>query len=51
VKTLEDFVRCYQCERGGNGKSKDKCACGWTIKSKNDPRGCFIGEKIVKEPK
>ena len=36
------FVDCSECTRGGNGTDKDKCACGWPIKT--GKRGmCFAG--------
>jgi len=36
------WVACSECERGGNGNDKDKCACGWKIK-KFQGSGCFGG--------
>ena len=36
------YVDCSECERGGNGKDKDKCACGWQIK-RGKQGGCFSG--------
>jgi hypothetical protein len=39
-------VDCSECERGGNGSSKDKCACGWKVK-KPHHGGCFMGELLI----
>ena len=36
------YVDCSECERGGNGTDKDKCACGWRVK-KGGKGGCFLG--------
>lgn len=36
-------VDCSECERGGNGKAKDKCSCGWQIK-RPKRGGCYLGE-------
>ena len=38
-------VDCSECDRGGNGTDKDKCACGWKIK-KGKKGGCFLGKLI-----
>ena len=38
-------VDCSECERGGNGTDKDKCACGWQIK-RGKRGGCFAGVLI-----
>lgn len=40
------FTFCHACNRGGNGKDKDKCACGWQVKSKRNKAGCWIGTPI-----
>lgn len=37
------YVDCSECERGGNGSDKDKCACGWKVKRGGKGLGCFIG--------
>ena len=44
------FTACHNCDRGGNGNAKDKCACGWKV-TKPGPLGCFIGRPIVGERK
>ena len=36
------YVDCSECERGGNGSDKDKCACGWKVK-RGKQGGCFMG--------
>jgi len=36
------FVDCSECDRGGNGSAKDKCASGWRHK-KGRKGGCFMG--------
>jgi len=36
------YVDCSECDRGGNGSAKDKCACGWRTK-KGMKGGCFLG--------
>ena len=41
------WTACSECDRGGNGASKDKCSCGWRIKKFNGA-GCFIGTEIQK---
>ena len=41
------WVSCSECERGGNGSDKDKCACGWKIKKFNQ-LGCFSGALMDK---
>jgi hypothetical protein len=40
------YIFCHECNRGGNGNDKDKCACGWQVKSKRNKAGCYIGEPI-----
>lgn len=45
-KRDSDLVLCHQCNRGGNGNDKDKCACGWRISSPSN-HGCFLGSAIV----
>lgn len=39
------YVDCSECNRGGNGNDKDKCACGWRHK-KGGKGMCFIGTLI-----
>jgi hypothetical protein len=39
------FVDCSECERGGNGKAVDKCACGWQ-KKRGKQGGCFLGKLL-----
>jgi len=39
------WVACSECNRGGNGKDKDKCACGWKVKKFNG-LGCYLGNLI-----
>ena len=36
------YVDCSECDRGGNGSDKDKCACGWQIK-RPKRGGCYLG--------
>ena len=36
------YVDCSECNRGGNGKEKDLCSCGWKIKT-GRRGGCFLG--------
>lgn len=36
------YVDCSECERGGNGRDKDKCSCGWQVK-RGKQGGCFLG--------
>jgi hypothetical protein len=43
------FIRCHECERGGNGSAKDKCSAGWDVKSRYCKSGCFQGERIEKK--
>jgi hypothetical protein len=40
------YVDCAECNRGGNGKDKDKCSSGWKIK-KGGKGGCFCGVMIA----
>ena len=40
------YTFCHSCERGGNGTDKDKCSCGWQIKSRANKSGCYIGTPI-----
>ena len=42
------FTACCECNRGGNGKNKDKCACGWRVKRWNKA-GCYMGTEIKDE--
>ena len=44
------WTACAECNRGGNGNDKDKCACGWQC-TKLNGLGCFLGTAIVGEPK
>jgi hypothetical protein len=41
-----NWTACDECNRGGNGNDKDKCACGWQITEPNG-LGCYIGSEIV----
>ena len=41
------WTACSECDRGGNGKNKDKCSCGWRIKRFNG-LGCYVGIEIKK---
>ena len=43
------FTKCHECDRGGRGNAKDKCACGWQI-TKPSVLGCYIGTPIVGTP-
>ncbi len=43
------WTACCECNRGGNGNDKDKCACGWQCTEWNGA-GCFIGIAIVGDP-
>jgi hypothetical protein len=43
------WTACHECNRGGRGNAKDKCACGWRVTKPCD-LGCFIGEPIIGEP-
>ena len=52
IKSFKDkkgllFVTCNECERGGNGLDKDKCACGGSVKRFNGS-GCFNGKLMSK---
>jgi hypothetical protein len=46
--TQTQWIACYECNRGGNGKDLDKCACGWQIKEEST-YGCYLGERIKEE--
>jgi hypothetical protein len=46
----EKPIDCAECNRGGNGHDKDKCACGWKIKRKGKG-ACYLGELIKPESK
>ena len=48
--TEKNMTYCYECNRGGNGNDKDKCACGWKQYNKSH-KGCFLGSPIVGEIK
>lgn len=39
------YVDCTECNRGANGKDKDKCAAGWRYK-KGNQGGRFMGTLI-----
>ncbi|MBS6504197.1 MAG: hypothetical protein KH415_21765 [Clostridium sp.] len=41
------WVACSECERGGNGKDKDKCSSGGKCK-RFKGTGCFSGTLIEK---
>ena len=43
------IVDCSECERGGNGSNKDKCACGWQIKKGR--KGCCFAGTLIKDLK
>jgi hypothetical protein len=47
---ITGMTLCHECDRGGNGNSKDKCACGWQ-QVKPSALGCYIGTPIVGEPR
>lgn len=36
------LVDCSECERGGNGSAKDKCACGWQT-TRGRQGACYVG--------
>ena len=40
------FVDCSECDKGGNGKAEDKCACGSKCK-RGRLGGCFMGTLIA----
>lgn len=40
------WTACCECNRGGNGFSVNKCACGWRCKQWNG-LGCYSGERIT----
>lgn len=40
------YLKCHECNRGGNGNDKDKCAAGWQV-TEPTVLGCFTGEEIV----
>jgi hypothetical protein len=49
------WVACCECNRGANGRDKDKCSAGSAIRS-YDGKGCFQGDLmsrpyIVENPK
>jgi hypothetical protein len=39
------WTACSECDRGGNGKAADKCACGWQVKRFNGA-GCYLGADL-----
>ena len=41
------WTACCECDRGGNGSAKDKCASGWKCKKWNY-LGCFMGDLMPK---
>lgn len=43
------WTACSECDRGGNGKAKDKCCCGWKVKQFNGS-GCYLGSEITERP-
>lgn len=43
-------VLCHQCDRGGRGNAKDKCACGWQVAEPSD-LGCYCGTPITGTPR
>lgn len=47
--TEPKWTACYECDRGGRGNAKDKCACGWKVTADNG-LGCFLGTPIVGSP-
>lgn len=47
---IPTMVYCHECNRGGRGNAKDKCACGWK-QSRPSSLGCFSGTPIVGEPR
>lgn len=44
------YTKCHECNRGGNGNAKDKCACGWK-REKESHLGCYCGSPIEGEIK
>jgi hypothetical protein len=44
------WTACFECNRGGRGNDKDKCACGHTSTTP-DGKGCFCGTAIDGEPR
>jgi hypothetical protein len=42
------WTACSECNRGGNGKDKDKCSSGWKTKKFNGT-GWWAGEEIKEE--
>ena len=40
------WTACCECDRGGKGNARDKCACGWKIKRWNGA-GCYLGSPIT----
>lgn len=43
------WVACCECDRGGNGNDKDKCSCGWRVKTWHRKEGCFLGKVLTEE--
>ena len=50
IKGYAGMTYCHECNRGGNGNDKDKCACGWK-QYKKSSKGCFLGSPIIGEKK
>ena len=44
------WIACHNCDRGGRGNAKDKCACGHKV-TEPGPFGCYLGTPIVGEPR
>jgi hypothetical protein len=47
--TITAWIACGNCDRGGRGNAKDKCACGWKTTEANH-LGCYLGTPIVGNP-
>lgn len=47
---MSKFTKCFNCDRGGRGNAKDKCACGWQV-TKDGPMGCYLGAPITGKPR
>ena len=47
--TVTAWIACGDCDRGGRGNAKDKCACGWRVAEVNH-LGCYLGTPIVGMP-
>ena len=44
------WTACGNCDRGGRGNAKDKCACGWQVAVVNN-LGCYLGTPIIGDPR